>query len=562
MDTEQNRENEIQVKRHSFAHLLAMAVLSLFKETKIGIGAVVDNGFYQEVLIDKELTSEDLNKISEEMKRLISSEIPFQQINISKNEAFDILHLQGQIFKTEILEQITDETVSFYKTGNEFFDLCKGPHVNHSGNLGPFQLTQVTKVHWNNDETRPILQRIYGVAFNTQEELDKFIEEQNQIKEKNYLKTGSSIDLFMIDETTQIPILLPKGLVLQDKLIQYLYKTNVETGFKLIKSPLIQINQQNQNIELASFSNKDLLKVFKQKKRSYKNLPFKLAQINYFFSTDKAKTNIPLLDQIYTQADIGILVSDKEGLKNEINLLVSKILGLFRFFGLNDFKLELALKGPNEEKYYGNQKEWYKLQNVLIESVKNLGTVVYEAINTAEYVGPGFNFICEDIKKNKWKIATIYIDMQTSHSKNIKFADATGKRKDAYIIVKSFALSIERIMALIIEKFQGAFPLWLSPIHVNLIPISKKYNAYAKEVYFKLMQEGLSATIDLSAGTMQNKIKNSQEKLIPYMLIVGQKEQQNTTVSVRPRSDQDLGMMKIDEFIGIIKQELRNYQTF
>ncbi len=365
MDTDQDRENEIQIKRHSFAHLLAMAVLSLFKETKIGIGAVVDNGFYQEVLVEKELNNDDLIKISEEMKRLISLEIPYQQINISKNEAFDILHLQGQIFKTEILDQIPDDMVSFYKTGNEFFDLCKGPHINHSGNLGPFQLTQVTKVRWNNDETRPVLQRIYGVAFNTQEELEKFIEEQNQIKEKNYLKTGCLIDLFMIDEATQIPILLPKGLVLQDKLIQYLYRTNIEAGFKLIKSPLIQINQQNQSLELATYSCKDLLKVFKQKKRSYKNLPFKLAQINYFFSTEKANSNIPLLDQIYTQADIGILVSDKESLKNEINLLVSKILGLFRFFGLNDFKLELALKGPNNDKYYGNQKEWYKLQNIL-----------------------------------------------------------------------------------------------------------------------------------------------------------------------------------------------------
>lgn len=562
MESDQTRENEIQVKRHSFAHLLAMAVLSLYKEARIGIGAATDNGFYQEFLLEKELNNEDLQKISEEMLRLISLELPFQQITISKNEAFDILHLQGQLFKTEILEQIPDETVSFYKTGSEFFDLCKGPHVSHTGNLGPFMLTHITKVHWNNDESRPRLQRIYGVAFQTQEELDKYLTHQKDVREKNYLKTGNLIELFSFEELTHIPTMLPKGVALFNNIKDYITKANIESGFKLINTPLGQINPHTKNVELTSYNYDDLLKVFKSKKRSYKHLPFKLAQLNTFFYTEKIKNNTPLLDQFYSTGDIGITICDREDLKNQINLQVSKILNIIKYLGLTDFKLELALKGTSEEKYSGGPKEWLKLQGILVEAVKPLGITIYEAVNTAENVGPGFNFIYEDIQNTRWNLANIYIDIKNSQNDSIKFIDAKNKQKDPYIIVKSFSLSIERIFALIIEKYQGAFPLWLSPVHVNVIPISKKYNAFAKEIYFRLMQEGLSATIDLSVNTMQNKIKNSQQKLIPYMLILGQKEQLNKTVSVRPRSDQDLGMMKIDEFIGIIKQELRNYQTF
>lgn len=562
MDTDQTRENEIQVKRHSFAHLLAMAVLNLYKEAKLGIGAVIDNGFYQEIMLDRELGDQDLGLITKEMQRLIELELPFTQINISKNEAFDILHLQGQIFKTEILEQIPEDTVSFYKTGNEFFDLCKGPHVNHTGNLGSFKLTHIAKNHWNNDESRPILQRIYGVAFENDAEMQDFITHQQQIKEKDYLKTGEQIELFFIDPSQIIPILLPKGVALFEKLREQITRANIECGFKLIRSSLIQLNDQVQTLDLLAYSSKDLIKIYKSKKRSYKNIPFRLAQINNFYFPEKLKTNIPLLDQICCQADLGITICTKEILKTELNQQISKIINLMKFFGLEDFKLELALRGPLDQEYYGNQKEWYKLQNILIESVKSLGLVVYEAVNTAQKEGPGYNLVYEDIKNKKWKLATVFIDIEKSHTENIKYADSTGKDKDAYIITKSFCLSVERIMGLIIEKYQGAFPIWLSPVHVNLIPISKKYNTYARELYFQLIQQGISATIDLSAATMQNKIKKSQEKLIPYMLIIGQKEMQNSTVSVRPRSDQDLGMMKLDEFVGIIKQELRNYQTF
>jgi threonyl-tRNA synthetase len=562
MEIDQNRENQIQIKRHSLAHLLAMACLAVFKDAKIGIGAAIENGFYQEVLIDKELTNEDLEKISDEMKKLIAAELPFQQITISKNEAFDILHLQGQIFKTEILEQIPDETVSFYKTGSEFFDLCKGPHVNHTGNLGSFLLTNVSKVYWNNDQTRPKLQRIYGVAFNTQIELDKFIIEQNEIREKNYLKTGSLIELFTLTQDNDIDAFLPKGVVLMDTIKEYVYKTNLASGFKIIRTPLVKLNKTTKTLDYPEFKVKDLISVYKSKKRSYKTLPFRLAQINYFISPDKANDYLPLLNQIYTQADIGIVIADKEDLVEQINIAVSKIMNIFKFLGLHDYKLELALKGNSQEKYFGNPKEWLKLESLMVDSVKNLGITVYEAVNTASDSGPGFNFIYEDIKKNRWKLATIEIDLKSSHEQNLKYIDEKGKEKEAFLISKSFITSIECVFALIIEKFQGAFPLWLSPVHVNVIPISKKYNNYAKEVYFKLLQEGLSATIDLSANTMQTKIKNSQQKLVPYMLILGQKEQMNHTASVRPRSDQELGMMKIDEFIGIIKQELRNNQTF
>lgn len=562
MEIDQDRENEIQIKRHSFAHLLAMATLAVFKDAKIGIGAAIDNGFYQEVLVEKDLTQDDLSKISEEMRKLITLELPFQQITINKNEAFDILHLQGQIFKTEILEQIPDETVSFYKTGTEFFDLCKGPHVSHTGNLGPFMLTHVTKVYWNNDETRPKLQRIYGVAFNKQEELEQFVIEQNEIREKNYLKTGSLIELFTINEDNEIEAFLPKGVVLMDSLREYVYKTNLATGFKMVRIPLVAINKTTKTLEFPEFSANDLVKVYKSKKRSYKALPFRLSQLNYFINNDRSQEIIPLLNQAYNHADIGIIVTDKDNLMDQINVTVSKIVNIFKFFGLNDFKLELALKGQSQEKYYGNPKEWLKVQDMIMEAVKNLGITIYESINTAEESGPGFNFIYEDMKKNRWKLATVQVDLKTANEENIKFVDEKGREKEAYLITKSFATSIEKVFALIIEKFQGAFPLWLSPVHVTVIPISKKYNSYAKEVYFKLLQDGLSASIDLSANTMQTKIKNSQQKLVPYMLILGQKEQMNRTASVRPRSDQDLGMMKIDEFIGIIKQELRNHQTF
>ncbi len=579
-----NRYSEIETIRHSFSHILAMAVMRLFKDTKLGIGPAVDNGFYHDFLFSNPIGNKELEQIEAEMHKIIEEELPFQQISVPKEQAFDILHLQGQVFKTEILSKLTDSEVTFYKTGQEFMDLCRGPHVDNTGKLGAFKLIGISGVYWDNDESRPNMQRIHGLAFKTQEQLDKYLDEQNKKIERDHRTIAAQLELclFEAENGAGLPIWLPRGMAIRRIIMNYLHKENNKIGQKYVQTPLIsrtQIFRDSGDLEKGKnfmfppivLENEYSLKprsvvhhiqIFKSKKRSYKNLPFRISEFDTTFRNEKSGELSGLSRVRSFTSDSNTIICSHEELLNELTKAFQLTKKIYDDFQLKNYKAELAMKGPNDNQYLGNPKEWLKAQNTLAEAAKNSGLTIYEAPNTANILGPAINFMFPDVRARQWKIGSIQIDITAPTVFKLNYVDSKNKKKQPEVFYRTSIGSIERFFAFIVEHFGGAFPLWLSPVHVNIIPISEKYVEYAQKICDELIENDLNVEIDMASETMQNKIRQSQLQMIPYMLILGEKELDNDTVSVRPRSGQDLGLMKVSEFIQKIKKEIEEKINF
>lgn len=578
--TNTDKQVELEKMRHSFAHVLAMAVIRVCNDAKLGIGPVVDDGFYHDFEFSKPIGSKDLEKIEIEINKIIEEEIPFQQVLIPKTQAFDILHLQGQIYKTEILNSIPDAEVSFYKTGKEFMDLCRGPHVDHTGKLGAFKLTGISGTHWNSDVTRPEMQRIHGIAFETKKELEEFVKLEEEKKSKDHKKLGKQLELFIFDKDNGagLPLWLPKGEAIKRKILDYVYKQNLKYGYKYVETPIISkesvfkklsstnhfppmLVEKDNYIAQPSWTEHHI-QIFSSVKRSYRSLPFRLSENTTIFKNEQSGELNGLLRVRNLKVDANTIICSKEQVSNEITKSLKLIKEVYNDFEMKDFRLEVAMRGNDDEYYEGNPKDWIKAETLLMEGVKATGLTAHEAPNTADKHGPGLIFKFKDAYNKSWKLGFLVIDIKGPKTYNLEYIDNNNKSKIPYLIYRSTLGSIERFFGIMLEHTDGTFPVWLSPVQINIIPISEKFVDYAKQLQNLLIDTELSVQVDSAPETMQNKIRESQSNMIPYMLIVGEKEQQTNTVSVRPRSGQDLGMMKIEEFVSKIKVEIENKVNF
>ncbi|MBD3363066.1 threonine--tRNA ligase [Candidatus Dojkabacteria bacterium] len=579
------QKSKLEVMRHSFAHILACAVLRLFKDAKLGIGPAIENGFYHDFQFTKKIGQKELEKIEAEMRKIIEEELPLRQIIVPKDQAFDILHLQGQIYKTEILKTIEDQEVSFYKTGQEFMDLCRGPHVEHTGKLGAFKLTGISGVHWNNDESRPLMQRIHGIAFLTQDSLDKYLEEQKEKAEKDHKKIAARLELYTFNTSngSGLPLWLPNGQAIKKIISDYLYKENTKLGHKYVKTPSISkegaflppelknissryiyppIQIEDEPYSLKTMSLMHNIQLYKVKKRSYRQLPYKLSEFTEIFRNEKSGELTGLLNVRTFTEDTNYVFCTKKQIKHELLKAIQITTKIYEDFGLKDYRIELALKKPKNDLMNINPKEWMKLHDMIINVVKLAGVTAFETPNLAKQGGPGLNFMFEDVHGHHWKLGSINFDIVSPKLFNLKYVNSRNKNKTPYIIYRTSIGSFERFFAILLEDLNGLFPVWLSPVQVNIIPISKKYIEYSEKIRDILVENELNVELDDSPETMQSKIKKSQERMIPYMVILGEKEANNETISVRPRSGQDLGMMKINEFIEKIRVDINNKVIF
>jgi threonyl-tRNA synthetase len=577
---EETTMSNIELMRHSFSHILAMASVRLFKNVKLGIGPAVDDGFYHDFQFPNPIGQDELRLIENEIKKIIEEELPFQKITVTKENAFDILHMQGQIFKTEILAQLRDNEVTFYKTGQEFMDLCRGPHVEHTGKLGAFKLTGISGVYWNGDETRPAMQRIHGIAFTTQEELENYIKNKAELANRDHRKIGQQMEFFTFlpEAGGGLPIWLPKGKKVKEIIEGYLGEQNVKLGSQYIESPLItRINPtlktstpsqsfpsfvlDGDEYFLSSNPNNFFLELYITKKRSYRSLPFKLSETKKVFRYEKSGELNGMTKVREFNLDSNIVISTKEGLMEDIETTLRSIYNTYSIFGLNDVRTELSIPSQNWT-WETSQKDWLKCQNTLIEAGKKAQLLIHESPGTAIKTGPSINFIFKDVRGRDWKLGYLIIDTQVVDEWKLSYVNAKNKKSKPNVFYWSTIGSIERFFGLITENFAGAFPLWLSPVTVSIIPISEKFNDYAREVYNYLIQNKISTEINTSSDTMQNKIRESQKQMVPYMLVIGEKEALTQTISVRPRSGQDLGIMKIDHFIDNVRKEIFDKVNF
>ncbi|KXK26522.1 MAG: Threonine--tRNA ligase [candidate division WS6 bacterium OLB20] len=567
----------LETMRHSFAHVLAQAVLRLYPGSKLGIGPVIEEGFYYDIEAPSRISADDLPQIEAEMKRIIDEGLVFKQIIIPREQAFDTLHHLGQIYKTELLQQIPDETISFYKTGEEFIDLCRGPHVHDTSQLRVFKLTSIETSYWLGDENRPEMQRIIGVAFSHAAELEKYLKDQEDRKLRDHRILGRQLGIFHLDQTQGkgMPMLLHNGVMLKQSLASMLKNRMIDQDYEFIESPefikestlhavryldynrdvfMPQFQLENNMHRLRTDAVSQLFSAFSYKKRSYKELPLRLSEFAASYANIPVKDLHGLFKTRRFTRDNSVSFTAADQAIPEVKRIIKEMTSLLQQFELNDYRIALGtpVQGANGQHYIGNEQDWRDASYILEKALSEMHITSRKTEGEAAFYGPTLQFRVRDVFRREWTIASVGIDLALPKIANLTFVTAEGNDDTPVAIHHSFIGSFERFLGILTEEYGGAFPTWLAPEQVRIIPISAKHTSHAKEVAEQLRHSGIRVFLDARDETMQLKIRDAQIDRIPYMLIIGDKEIQTGSVSVRPRSGQDLGLMRTDEFAALI----------
>ncbi len=579
-----NEQSQIYKIRHSLAHVLAQAVQHLYSNVKLGIGPVIENGFYYDFIFEEPINEEALPKLEDEMRKIIAKNYNFEKSMMKKNEAIEMLYRVNQPFKAELANEIEDDEVSFYTDG-DFTDLCKGPHVSNTSEINPdaFKLTSIAGAYWRGDEKRPMMQRIYGVAFETKEELEEYLRVQEEAKKRDHRKLGKQLELFTFSDLVGpgLPLFTPRGTYIRDQLIAFSEQLQQEAGFErvciphLTKSDLYKVsghwdkykenlfhvhsNQSNDEFVIRPMNCPHHAQIYASAKRSYRDLPIRYFESTTCYRDEKAGELLGLSRvRSLTQDDAHIFCRDDQ-VKDELIMVLGLVRKLYQALGMS-FRARLSFRDPNTpEKYLGTDEEWQKTQDLLKNAVAEAGLEYYIAEGEAAFYGPKIDIMVKDALGREWQCATQQVDYFQPQRFGLTYTDSDGKEKPVVMIHKALLGSVERFMSVYIEHTAGNLPLWLCYEKAVVIPVSnEKHVEYAHKVAKQLNALGLRSYADDGNETMANKIRKAQMNKMPYMLIVGDKEQDNDAVSVRLRNGINLGLMSIDELADRMRNEIAN----
>lgn len=589
---------DIERMRHTASHILAHAVLKLFPDTKLGIGPAIENGFYYDFEFVNPIEEKDLERIEKQMKEIIKQGLPLKQKFMNRKEGMKYLKGKDQKYKLELLKDIPDKKLSFYTTGEEdFIDLCRGPHVENTKDVGAIKLRSIAGAYWKGDEKEPMLTRIYGLAFETEEELQKHIELLEEAEKRDHRRLGSDLDLYHIDENVGagLPLWHPKGALLWRLVEDFWYKEHLKNGYELVRTPHIaykklweisghwnfynssmyppievgQSLEEAQEKKKIEASEEFLLKpmncpfhisIFQDKGRSYRELPIRYAECGTVYRYEK-KGVLSGLTRVrgFTQDDAHIICS-KEQVEEELKKVVDFILYMLESFGFsqNLVKVYLSVRdSKNKEKYAGNDEGWKYTEEVLEKVAIEKKLEYTKKEGEAAFYGPKLDFNLKDSLGREWQCSTLQFDFNLPEKFDLEFTNNKGEKERPYMLHRALLGSFERFLGLLIEHYGGSFPLWLSPTQVVVIPISQRHENYAKEVIKDLEEEGVRANLDDRSETLQSKIRDHELQKIPYIVIVGDKEIETKTVSIRSRATKEQGLMKIQELIDKLLSEIR-----
>jgi threonyl-tRNA synthetase len=579
---------ELENIKHSLAHILASAVKSLYKDVKFGIGPAIENGFYYDMEID--LKDGDLKKIEDKMKEIIKSDIPFEQKIITKDETREIF--KDQPYKLELIDEIEKENVSIYILG-DFIDLCKGPHIKSTKeiDIDSFKLDKLAGAYWRGSEKNKMLTRVYGLAFESKEKLDNYIKLMEEAEKRDHRKLGRELDLFHTEEEVGIGLVLwhPKGAIIWRLIEDFWYKKHLENGYELVRTPHIgnrklwersghwgyysdsmypplevsQSLKENQNKEEIKDSEQFLLKpmncpfhvcIYNNSPKSYRDLPIRWAETGTVYRFEK-KGELSGLTRVrgFTQDDAHIICR-KDQVEEELKKVIDFILFIYQSFGfsIDSVKVYLSLRDENDKmKYAGTDEGWNFSESVLrkVAIEKNLDFV--EEKGEAAFYGPKLDFKIRDVLGREWQCSTLQFDFNLTERFNMTFKNANGEEERPFMLHRALFGSFERFIGLLLEHYAGALPFWLSPIQIKIIPVSENHIDYAMEIKEKLKEYRIE--IDKNNDTIGKKIRNGEMEKVPYLLVVGDREKESNTVSVRQRGKIDLGVMSIEEFLAIEK---------
>ncbi|MBO8169469.1 MAG: threonine--tRNA ligase [Thermoanaerobacteraceae bacterium] len=564
-----------RVFRHSTAHLMAQAVQNLFPGTKLGIGPAIEDGFYYDFDSEHKFTPEDLEKIEEEMKRLVKEKQEFTRREMSREEAIRYFEERGEKYKVELIRDLPeDETISLYTQG-DFTDLCAGPHVPHTGYLKAFKLLSVAGAYWRGNENNPQLQRIYGTSFPKKSQLDDYLTKLEEAKKRDHRKLGTQLGLFtLVEEGPGFPVFLPKGMVLRNQLEEFWREEHIKAGYQEIKTPIIlnrglwersgHWEHYHENMYFTKIDDQDFaikpmncpggMLVYKQGQHSYRELPIRTAELGLVHRHEMSGVLHGLMRvRAFTQDDAHIFMLPEQ-ITDEIKNVIDLVDRFYNIFGFN-YHVELSTR---PEKSMGSDEIWEKatsaLENALKE--KEMDYVINEG--DGAFYGPKIDFHLEDCLGRTWQCGTIQLDFLMPEKFDLTYIGEDGEKHRPVMIHRVVFGSIERFIGILIEHYAGAFPTWLAPVQVKILPIADRHNEYAYRLKEQMSEVGLRVEVDDRNEKIGYKIRQGQLEKLPYMLIVGDKEQGENTVAVRKRGKGDIGAVPVARFIEDIKEEIKN----
>ena len=559
--------------RHTTSHIMAQAIKRLYPETKLAIGPSIADGFYYDVDRDTPLTSEDLEKIEAEMKKIVKEDLKLERFELPRAEAIAFMKEKEEPYKVELIEDLPEDAViSFYRQG-EFTDLCAGPHLMSTKPVKAFKLTSLAGAYWRGSEKNKMLQRIYGTAFTKKAELEEYLHMIEEAKKRDHRKLGKELGLFMMSEDGPgFPFFLPKGMDLKNALMDYWREIHRKAGYVEISTPII-LNRRlwetsghwdhyKENMYTTVIDDEDYaikpmncpggVLVYKSEPRSYRDLPLRLAEVGLVHRHEKSGQLHGLMRvRCFNQDDAHIFMTPEQ-IKDEIKGVANLIDQVYKLFG---FKYHVELSTRPEDSM-GSDEDWEVATEGLRGALDDLGLDYVVNEGDGAFYGPKIDFHLEDSIGRTWQCGTIQLDFQLPQRFEAEYVAEDGTKKRPIMIHRVCFGSIERFIGILIEHFAGAFPTWLAPVQVKILPISDKYADYSKEVLDKLTEAGIRAEMDTRSEKIGYKIREAQTQKIPYMLVVGQKEEEEKTVSVRSRFAGDEGASSVESFIESIQKEI------
>jgi threonyl-tRNA synthetase len=569
---------------HSSAHLMAEAIESLFPGTKFGIGPAIENGFYYDIDPgdDRVITESDLISIENKMKELASENLVFQRKNVSKKDALDLFTRKGDEYKTELIGELEDGTISLYSQGN-FTDLCRGPHLPSTEPIKAIKILSLAGAYWRGNEKHKMLTRIYGITFPRQKMLDEYLVFLEEARKRDHRRIGKELELFTFSPKVGmgLPLWLPKGSDVRQTLIDFMTRVLRKRGYKMVTTPHIgnvnlyktsghfekygadsfqPINtpQEGEQFMLKPMNCPHHCEIYNATPHSYKDLPLRLAEFGTVYRYEQSGELHGLTRvRSFTQDDAHHYCTPEQ-LREEFKSIIDLVMYVLRIMNFNEYTAQISLRDPaHKEKYIGSDENWEKAERDIIEAAgeKNLKTIV--VTGEAAFYGPKLDFMVRDAIGRKWQLGTIQVDYNMPDRFDLTYNGSDNQKHRPVMIHRTIFGSMERFVAVLIENSSGKFPLWLAPDKAVILPISEKYNDYARNILELLNNSDICTLIDDRSEKIGKKIRDNELKRIPYLLIIGEKEVENLTIAVRKQGAGDLGAMKVDEFVNFIKEEIK-----
>ncbi|MGI4805969.1 MAG: threonine--tRNA ligase [Janthinobacterium lividum] len=567
---------------HSSAHLMAEALEALYPGVKLGIGPAIETGFYYDVDFGEQpFSSDDFKKIEDKMTELAKAKSEFIRKPVSKTQATEYFTEKGDEYKLDLIKDLPDGSITFYSQGN-FTDLCRGPHIPNTSFIKAIKLMSVAGAYWRGDESRKQLTRIYGVTYPKQSELTEYLKFLEEAKKRDHRKLGKELELFAFSEKVGmgLPLWLPKGAALREKLVRFLQKAQEEAGYEQVITPHIghknlyvtsghydkygadsfqpiKTPQEGEEFFLKPMNCPHHCEIYKTKPRSYKDLPVRFAEFGTVYRYEQSG-ELHGLTRVrgFTQDDAHLFCRPDQ-VKEEFKKVIDLVLYVFKALGFNDYTAQISLRDPeNKTKYIGSDENWLLAEAAIIEAAHEKGLPTVIEFGEAAFYGPKLDFMVKDALGRKWQLGTIQVDYNLPERFELEYTGSDNQKHRPVMIHRAPFGSLERFVAVLIEHCAGNFPLWLTPEQYSILPISEKYEEYAKKLSDTLKKSDIRGLIDLRDEKIGRKIRDAEVKKIPYMLIVGEKEAAEDTVSVRKHAEGDLGSMRIEDFKTLIEKEI------